>query len=429
MRMKFACCAPAKLRGTVKIWFNNIGYNITLEPELKPMRKSGGPPPPNQNNGKGPDGDDKDKEESMDDESINTEAWDKLGHKGKDGSASNGASAMAVDSVPPPAPSSHPQAMAKGGPGSARASPFDRYGSNLLSPLVPLVPVVPEADPKGIPASCEGSGLAVQFSPLSVSVGGGSPFEVLDKTLPLTPAPTTGKAFNLPPEDRADIGWASHASREFSKSNSGRQANKKTGRKQASRAVPVLEGTGAPETPRLLVMALTSPHPAPGTEAGERSTPPSGDPLRDKVAAVAPISKAATVGPRRSSVRPKGPKGDLSSLQRAQLLIAEKNLELTGNKVPRYPILDAFSDDHMLGVLDDCGVDSSCAGSSADLLSLIQSKELAQAALTEAAAAAGLEVGASVPSSMVPVEEGVVAGAAALSSPCRTSTVRRVAKS
>ncbi|XP_044423065.1 uncharacterized protein [Triticum aestivum] len=67
VRMKFACCAPAKLRGTVKIWFNNIGYNITLEPELKPMRKSGGPPPPNQNNCKGPDGDDKDKEERMDD--------------------------------------------------------------------------------------------------------------------------------------------------------------------------------------------------------------------------------------------------------------------------------------------------------------------------------------------------------------------------
>ncbi|KAF7102503.1 hypothetical protein CFC21_103629 [Triticum aestivum] len=337
VRMKIACCAPAKLRGMVKIWFNNIGYNITLEPELKPMHKSGGPPPPNQNNGKGPDGDDKDKEESMDDESIDTEAWDKLGDKGQDGGASNGASAMAVNSVPPPAPSSHPQATAKGGPGSARAS-------NLLSPLVPSVPVVPEADPKGIPVSCEGSGLAVQFSPLSVSVGGSSPSNVLDKTLPLTPAPTT---VNLPPEDRADIGWASHASWEFSKRNSGGQANKKTGRKKASRAVPVLEGTSAPETPRPVVMALASPHPASGTGGGERSTPPSGDPLRDKVAVVALISKAkrskaATIGPRRSSVRPKG---DLSSLESAELLIAKKNLELT------------------------------------DLLSLIQSKELAQAAL------------------------------------------------
>ena len=130
-------------------------------------------------------------------------------------------------------------------------------------------------------------------------------------------------------------------------------------------------------------MALASPHPASGTGGGERSTPPSGDPLRDKVAVVALISKAkgskaATVGPRRSSVRPKG---DLSSLESAELLIAKKNLELTGNKVLRYSILDAFSDDHMLGFLDDCGVDSSCAGSSEDLLSLIQSKELAQAAL------------------------------------------------
>lgn len=332
VRMKFACCAPAKLQGTIKIWFNNIGYNITLEPELKPMRKSGGPPPPNQNNGKGPDGDDKDKEESMDDESIDTEAWDKLGNKGKDGGASNRASAMAVDSVPPPPPSSRPQAATKGGPGSARASPFNRYGSN--SPLVPLVPVMPEADPKGISASCEGSGLAVQLSPLPVSVGGGSPSEVLNKTLPLTPAPTTGKAFNPPPGDRADIGWASHASWEFSKSNSSSQANKKAGRKQASRAVPVLEGTAAPKTPCQVAMALALPHPASGTGAGERSTPPSSDPLHDEVAAVAPISKAkrskaATVGPRRSSVRPKGAKGDLSSLQRAQLLTAEKNLELT----------------------------------------------------------------------------------------------------
>lgn len=39
----------------------------------------------------------------------------------------------------------------------------------------------------------------------------------------------------------------------------------------------------------------------------------------------------------------------------------------------------------MLGILDDCGVDSSCVGSSVDLLSLIQPKELAQAALAEAA--------------------------------------------
>ena len=82
-------------------------------------------------------------------------------------------------------------------------------------------------------------------------------------------------------------------------------------------------------------MALASPHPASGTGGGERSTPPSGDPLRDKVAVVALISKAkgskaATVGPRRSSVRPKGPKGDLSSLESAELLIAKKNLELTG---------------------------------------------------------------------------------------------------
>ncbi|XP_037456828.1 uncharacterized protein LOC119327853 isoform X2 [Triticum dicoccoides] len=236
---------------------------------------------------------------------------------------------MAVDLVPPPAPSSHPQAMAKGGPSNARAS-------NLLSPLVPLVPVVPEAHPKGIPASCEGSGLTVQLSqsPLSMSVGGSSPSNVLNKTLPLTPAPTTGKAFNLPPEDHANIGWASHASWEFSKSNSGGQVNKTTGRKQASRAVPVLEGTGAPKTPRPVVMALASPHLASGTGGGERSTPPSGDPLRDKVAVVALISKAkrskaATVGPRRSSVRPKGPKGYLSSLERAQLLTAEKNLKLT----------------------------------------------------------------------------------------------------
>ena len=97
--MRFACGNPSKLRGQVQIWFNSEGFNISLKPELPPEQleapalPSPNPPPPNR--GQGPDGTgrdddkagDKDLDASMEDDSIDTAAWEKLGITDKGGAA------------------------------------------------------------------------------------------------------------------------------------------------------------------------------------------------------------------------------------------------------------------------------------------------------------------------------------------------------
>ena len=53
----------------------------------------------------------------------------------------------------------------------------------------------------------------------------------------------------------------------------------------------------------------------------------------------------------------------------------------------RFTILDSFSNDHLGAVLGDSGVDMTNASEARELISLIRSKELAQAALARAAVA------------------------------------------
>ena len=89
VRMRFACRVPAKLRGSVQIWFNGEGYNIKLKPELESRPAAPAlPPPPPPSSGRGPNEQDKDKQKDKDqeqdasmeeDDSIDTAAWEKLG--------------------------------------------------------------------------------------------------------------------------------------------------------------------------------------------------------------------------------------------------------------------------------------------------------------------------------------------------------------
>ena len=76
----------------------------------------------------------------------------------------------------------------------------------------------------------------------------------------------------------------------------------------------------------------------------------------------------------------------MPSLQRAQLLQAQKNMEISGNLPPRFTVLDGFSDDHLHEVLDASRVDPTCVGGARELVSLVRAKELAQAAIAAAAA-------------------------------------------
>lgn len=70
---------------------------------------------------------DKDKGDSMED-SIDTEAWNKVGFKEKAGGSSQGAGAMVVDSA---TSSSSRPSVVRG---------FDQHGSNIGAPALPLLP-------------------------------------------------------------------------------------------------------------------------------------------------------------------------------------------------------------------------------------------------------------------------------------------------
>ena len=134
--------------------------------------------------------------------------------------------------------------------------------------------------------------------------------------------------------------------------------------------------------------------------------------------------------PVRVSARAKGAKGNLPSLQRAQLLQAQKNLETSGNPLPRFTILDAYSDEHLGEVLGESGVKPMGEGGMDELISLIRAKEEAQAALAAAAAQhaehMAVEDDPSTSLSLRPEGE-TTTGVAAPPSP-RCGKVRRVAK-
>ena len=164
---------------------------------------------------------------------------------------------------------------------------------------------------------------------------------------------------------------------------------------------------------------------------------PVTDPLLQEATKAAMISKAkrtktVPAAPVRTSSRSKGAKGNMSSLQRAQLLQAQKNMEISGNPPPHFTVLDSFSDEHLHEVLDASGVDPTCVGGARELVSLVRAKELAQAALA-AAAVERAEQRTRVPEGgdamviSVPEEGGQATWVAPSPTTCKGKT-RRVAK-
>lgn len=114
--------------------------------------------------------------------------------------------------------------------------------------------------------------------------------------------------------------------------------------------------------------------------------PPLGVALLQEVATAALImqgkrTKTVAAASIRSSSRSRGAKASLPAMQRAQLLQAQKNLEISGNSPPRFTILNTFSDDHLVEVLEESGVDVSCIGGTRELLPLLNAAEQAQAAI------------------------------------------------
>ena len=97
-------------------------------------------------------------------------------------------------------------------------------------------------------------------------------------------------------------------------------------------------------------------------------------------------SRALPVPQRAPSAWAKAALGDLSSLEGAQLRLADKNMEISGNPPPSFKILNAFIDPQLATILDDSGFE--LGADRGELVTLIRAREEAQAALTEAAAAA-----------------------------------------
>ncbi|KAE8779737.1 Hydroxyisourate hydrolase [Hordeum vulgare] len=97
-------------------------------------------------------------------------------------------------------------------------------------------------------------------------------------------------------------------------------------------------------------------------------------------------SKATPMSERAPSARSKVALGDLSSLESAQLRLADKNLETSGNPPPSYKILNAFFDPQLVTILDDRGFALGSEGS--PVVPMICAREEAQAALAEVADAA-----------------------------------------
>ena len=73
-------------------------------------------------------------------------------------------------------------------------------------------------------------------------------------------------------------------------------------------------------------------------------------------------------------------------MENAQLRLAEKNLETSGNPPPSFKIMNAFTDPELVSILNDSGF--KVGAESGELVSLIRAREDAQAALAAAAALA-----------------------------------------
>lgn len=195
-------------------------------------------------------------------------------------------------------------------------------------------------------------------------------------------------------------------------SGSGRQAKKTAGRKAGSKTV-VSEVAGS-------VSAL-------GGDLGAALVA-SGPAVKAKRTRATPVSS------RAPSARAKAKLGDMTSLESAKLRAADKNMDTTGNLLPSFKILNAFSDEHLAEILHDSGV--ALDSSSLDLISLLRAREEAQAALAEAAArcAAAQAVEATDAASVgadvvdMPMEGAEAEAASVLPSSSRKPARKRVAK-
>ncbi|KAM3241256.1 hypothetical protein ACQJBY_054319 [Aegilops geniculata] len=238
VRMRFACRNPRKLRGLVQIWFNGEGFNITIDPELPPEQlaapalPSPNPPP---NHGKGPDetgrdGDkdgDKELDASMEDNSINMAAWEKLGITDMGGAPNRAQQPMMEQPL-------------AGRSMEMELSIPNQYGSNLGSVTSPPVRMEAAA---GSDQMVEPLGDA--RTPIAVSVD----------SLPLSSrSPTQG----------------GHIS---NKLGAVKQLKKVAMRKVSAESGRAAELLGAPATPRQAVMALAVPTPAPLAQESSKTAP------------------------------------------------------------------------------------------------------------------------------------------------------------
>ncbi|KAE8782827.1 hypothetical protein D1007_43770 [Hordeum vulgare] len=330
VRMKFGCKVPDKMNGFVQVWFNHEGYNIKVEMERLPKRPRDGPREPRpsdapsrpSNKSRGPSGG-----------KTGSGASGSLGQK-KDGQGQGGTCAGQNKDVEM---ACHDDELEDSFPDtSIDTDTWDTLGINVHDPL--------ETRKRWRPSA--GGDVAVARAAATI--------------VPSSPGLRGSDAecvLNGPP-------ICTPSSYRCSSGGSGRAPKMTAGQKPAANP-PVL--------------SLPSPA-APSSGGLQAALGPVGANAKAK------RSKATPVSERAPSTRSKAALGDLSSLESAQLCLADKNLETS----------------------DDSGFALGSEGG--PIVSMIRAHEEAQAALAEAADAAQARE-ANVAAASAADTTGVVSGA------------------
>jgi hypothetical protein len=250
-------------------------------------------------------------------------------------------SSVGSSSVPPPSAKDHSASKPASAPAKVKTQPipFNQYGSNLTSnPLLDSEPIL-------------------QPQAISMTI-------VLDEdSAPESPVnPDILKRSKLCNADRVDIGWESPKDWEYDNETIAQKIAKLKKKQDGE----VHNSPASPRDPDLVKEAATS---APSAKA------------RRSAAVVSPVSGT------RSSARGKGP-DSMPILQRAVNRAAVKagNVPHPFNSPdPKYTALSEFPDLHFMGLVDDCGlVLGNSSLSPVEVLSVVRSREIAQAKLVEA---------------------------------------------
>jgi hypothetical protein len=361
IRMRFQGRFPDRMKGSIQVFVNGEGYTVTLQTEAEPRGgaggSNGGPPPPPR----------RDHEDVDSDELSSDGEWNKHRkkstqqekEKGKDtvpgtgkGSGQAGARKVVSQSAPP-------ASRVQGGSLDGLVQPIDQYGTNmgLAMGLDTPLPVGPVADK--VPVMALGRGVLEATEGSLVSMETDS--QVTD---PIASWVAESPAMGGPPSKIVRMGSPAREPEADTEDWVVTDSEEEDGSRR--------EGEHTPASKQDLVREAMVDAPL---VQGKRS-----------LAIPYARKKKAVVAAVRKSGRNGGAVAGATTLEKAQRLAAEKNLETVKDKAKGtdFSILDVLPDSHLSSVVrDSCLIFHPKTGVPGEALSLIRAKEAVQAALAE----------------------------------------------